>query len=136
LSQKTVNTTGNFTAADLRNHALAQLNAIICKVVGCTGLILAGFALPLWLQLVQMNEVYGYHSDHIETHPSLWFSANALFGRNLFFAGLLISLLGFVLLKKWQGIIPGRFIWILCSSLFLLIILAVLTFTRTSIEGM
>ena len=57
-------------------------------IVAGTGLLLMLVALPLWLQKISPNWLYGFRTPRTVSNAALWYAANKVTGQDLFLAGL------------------------------------------------
>jgi len=57
-------------------------------IVAGTGLLMALVGLPLWLQKVRPNWLYGFRTPRTVSSEALWYASNKVGGRDLALAGL------------------------------------------------
>jgi len=60
------------------------------------GVLLAVCGVPMWLRKVPPNRVYGFRTPRTLSDREVWYEANAIAGRALFYGGLLTMVFGLV----------------------------------------
>ncbi len=54
------------------------------------GLLFIGISIPLILEKIGINGLYGFRTEKTMSSPTIWYAANKIMGRDLFVAGFLI----------------------------------------------
>ncbi len=76
--------------------------------VGCA-VLLALLAIPLMLRKVPRNVVYGFRTRATLSDDSLWYEANAHFGRGLLIANI-VSALAIIVIYRGRYLSPPTFL--------------------------
>ncbi len=80
------------------------MTAIVVLYLGL-GVLMTFLGLPLWRALVPPNRWYGLRLPATMGSPSVWYAANARFGRMLAINGIaIIAAAGIALAAGWTGI--------------------------------
>ena len=73
---------------------------------GMGGMFLIAISLPMMYDKVPPNGFYGFRTPRTMSDPNLWYPANRVAGRNLAFAGLIVSTTALVVFSIHKSINP------------------------------
>lgn len=65
------------------------MDPVVWLIVG-VGVLLSAVSVPLWRGRVQPNRLYGFRTPRLTSDPRVWYPANKVMGRDLFFAGIAV----------------------------------------------
>ena len=92
------------------------------------GLLFAGLSIPLILERVPPNSIYGFRTAKSLSDPKIWYEINRISGVDLLIAGVLMTLGSIAMLFLGQHLQPSQVI----MPLFLLMIF---TLSGAAIHG-
>ena len=93
------------------------------------GLVIAGISVPMVLDKVPPNHLYGFRTKKTLSSKEIWYKSNRRAGKELLGAGLFISIISLILmtlLSVFDIPLPGHILAILNPALVILPILVAL----------
>jgi uncharacterized membrane protein len=94
-----------------------------------TGILFVLISLPLIFRKIPPNPIYGYRTRATLSDESLWYDANAYFGRK-FVACCMLTIITAFAVDKWRGVAPDIYLKISIALLVAPVILAGLMTSR------
>ena len=68
------------------------------------GLLILGLGIPLWLEKIKPNYLYGFRTSRTLSDPKIWYPANKFAGQAMVITGIIISVVSlFFLLPVFSG---------------------------------
>lgn len=115
---------------------------IVHLIFAAAGLLFAGIGIPLWLEKVGPNGLYGFRTAATLSNRRVWFAVNKVLGRDLVFLGLFqiaAAGVGYVLApKKAPDYVQGQMatiqMGILAAGFVVVVIHCALALRRISRE--
>ena len=87
---------------------------IVCWAMAFAGLVFIGIAIPMVLEAIAPNSLYGFRTEKTLSDPAIWYAANVVGGWDLIVAGAVIFLASlYFLFVGRKKVKPGWTAWIL-----------------------
>ncbi len=95
-----------------REYSLELLDDVNIISMFVIGILEMGFSIPLILEKVPPNWLYGFRTRKTRNNEKIWYRANKFAGKTLFLAGLITAGSGVLLAWFGSGLGPQTIEWI------------------------
>ena len=87
-------------------------NALMSLVFIFVGMLEIIMGIPLLLQKIKPNAIYGFRTSKTRSSDEIWYKANKYFGRDFLIAGIIVTICSLILLLYESSLSTIEISWI------------------------